>query len=233
MGIQVVGGVSGALADVDAGTKALKTRVHPMDVLGSYQLEAISGTMAAGLAGASPIFACRWGDATRFMLLRRLAFDARALTAFTAGAFLFDFIVARGWTGNYTGGTSILPTGNSQKRRTSFGTTLITDLRISSTATLTAGGTPTLDGLAMMNVRGHIPGTATGYPIVSAAGGLVPGAATSAYATVPFDLFSPSWSGEWPLVLAQNEGFILRATVPATGTWDFSVTMEWSEVTAF
>src|ERR1051326_98232 len=146
MGISVVGGTSGALADVDSGTKALKTRVHAMDVLGSYQLEAISGTMAAGLAAAAPIMGCRWGDATRLMLLRRLAFDARALTAFTAGVFLFDFIVARAWTGNYTGGTSILPTGNSPKRRTSSGPTLITALRISSTATLTAGGTPPLDG---------------------------------------------------------------------------------------
>lgn len=228
----IEGGASAALADVDSGTKALKVRAHPMDVLGSYQIESISGTMAAGLAAASPIFACRWADATKLMLLRRLALDARALSAFTAGAYLFDFIVARSWTGNYTGGTSILPTGNSQKRRTSFGTTLITDLRISSTATLTAGGTPTLDGSAMMNVRGHIPGTATGYPIVSQ-GGIVPGAATSAYSTIPFELFRPDWSGEWPLVLAQNEGFLIRATVPATGTWDFSVTMEWSEVTAF
>jgi len=167
MGISVVGGTSGALADVDSTTKALKVRSHPMDVLGSYQGEWISGTMAAGLAAASPVFACRWGDATRLMLLRRVAMDARILTtAFTAGATLFDFIVARAWTGNYTGGTPILPTANSQKRRTSFGTTLITDLRMSSTATLTAGGTPTLDGAAMINVRGHVSATATSAPLV-------------------------------------------------------------------
>lgn len=232
------GGTSGVNADVDAGTGALKVRVHPTDCLGSYQIETISGTMAAGLAGASPIYACRWGDATRLMLLRRVALDARILaTAFTAGATLFDLIIARGWTGNYTGGTSILPTGNSQKRRTTFGTTLITDLRQSATATLTAGGTPTLDGAAVMNLRGHVSATATNAPLVSAGSGAgtaaVVGAAVSTYTAIPQDLWRPDFSGEWPMVFAQNEGFIIRATVPATGTWDFSVTMEWSEVTAF
>jgi len=234
MGIGIVGGVSGAIADVDTNTKALKARLHPMDVLGSYQIESVSGTMAAGLGAAAPIYSCRWGDATRFMLLRRLAFDARVLaTAFTAGVFLFDFIVARSWTGNYTGGTSILPTGNSQKRRTSSGTTLITAPRISSTATLSAGGTPTLDGSAMFNIRGHVPATAVNYPMVSASGVVVPGASTTAGAVLPQEMFAPDFSGEWPLVLAKNEGFLIRATVPATGTWDFSVTMEWSEVSAF
>jgi len=234
----IEGGTSAVLADVDAGTKALKVRAHPPDVLGSYQLETISGTMAAGLAGASPIYACRWGDATRLMLLRRIALDARVLgTAFSAGATLFDFIVARSWTGNYTGGTSILPTANSQKRRTSFGTTLITDLRQSATATLTAGGTPTLDGAAMIALRGHVSATATNAPLVSAGNAAgtaaVFGAAVSTYIATPIDLLAPNWGGEYPLVFAQNEGFLIRATVPATGTWDFSVTMEWSEIAAF
>jgi hypothetical protein len=69
--------------------------------------------------------------------------------------------------------------------------------------------------------------------MLNSGGWAVPGAATSAYSTLPTEFFKPEWSGEWPLVLAQNEGFIIRATVPATGTWDFAVTMEWSEVSAF
>jgi len=36
---------------------------------------------------------------------------------------------------------------------------------------------------------------------------------------------------EWPLVLAQNEGFILRATVPATGNWVAFANVVWEEVT--
>jgi hypothetical protein len=237
MAVQVKGAVSGVGADVDTNTRALKIREHPMDVLGSYQIEAISGSMAAGLAAASPIFSCRWGDATKLMLLRRVALDARILgTAFAAGPTLFDFIMARSFTVADSAGTSILPVTNSQKRRTSFGTTLISDLRISSTATLTAG-TRTLDGSAMMNLRGHVTATAVAAPLVSAGQGAgtaaIVGANVSTYTAIPMDLISPNFGGEWPIILAQNEGFIIRATVPATGVWDFSVTMEWSEVTAY
>ncbi len=229
----IEGGTSTALADVFSISKALKTSIIPTDVLGSYQIESVSGTMGAGLAGGSTIYSCRWGNTPNLMLVRRVAFDARTLaTAFSAGVFLFDLVVARSFTASDSGGTSILPTGNSQKRRTSMDATLLTDLRISSTATLTAG-TRTLDASAMINVRGHVPATQVNYPMVNAAGVVIPGASTVAGMAVPFDLFAPNWAGEWPLVLAQNEGFIIRATVPATGTWDFSVTLEWSEVASF
>jgi len=233
MSAVIRGGTSGTDADVDAGTKALKVRVHPVDVTGSYQIESISGTMAAGLGAAATIYSCRWGHATNLMLLRRVAIDAMNITtAFAAGTFLFDMILARSFSASDTGGTSVLPTGNSQKRRTSFGTTSLTDLRISSTAALGAG-TRTLDGSAIMNIRGFVPATSINYPFVSASGPIIPGASTVAGPVLPFELFTPDWSGEWPIVFAQNEGFILRATVPATGTWNFSVTLEWSEVTAF
>jgi hypothetical protein len=36
-----------------------------------------------------------------------------------------------------------------------------------------------------------------------------------------------------PMVLAQNEGVVIRATVPATGTWGHGVTMAWSEVATY
>jgi hypothetical protein len=38
---------------------------------------------------------------------------------------------------------------------------------------------------------------------------------------------------EHPIVLAQNEGIAVRATMPATGTWSASVLMKWAEVTAY
>lgn len=223
-------GVSGTLLEMDAATKALRAQLRPTDVgvLGSYQLHTVSGTMAAGLAAASPIYACRWGDTTRTLLVRRVAIMARTLaTAFAAGAVAFDMIVARAYTISDTGGASILPTGNSQKRRTSFGTTLMTDLRQSQTATLTAG-TRTLDTAAMSMLRGFVPATQVQYPFLGDP--VAPGASTLAYARPPVNIFAPDFGGEWPLVLVQNEGFILRATVPATGTWEFDVVLEWSEV---
>ena len=220
------GGVSGAILEMDAATKSARVQSRPIDVaaLGSYQIHNLSGTMAAGLAGGSPIYSCRWGDATRAMLLRRVSIQARTLaTAFTAGAVTIDMILARSFTASDTGGTSILPTGNSQKRRTSFGTTLITDLRRSDTATLTAG-TRTLDGAAVSIIKGFVPATQVNYPWFGAA--IVPGASTVAFMLPGVDLFNRNTTDEWPLVFVQNEGFVLRATVPATGTWDFDKTKE-------
>jgi hypothetical protein len=39
--------------------------------------------------------------------------------------------------------------------------------------------------------------------------------------------------GEQPLQLANNEGFVVQATVPATGTWTFSVQVCRDEVSAY
>lgn len=229
----IKGAVSGAKLEIGAATLAARMELRPTDVgtLGSYALTATSGAMAAGLGAAAPIFSCRWGDATRSMLLRRVGIMARATaTAFTAGNTLFELMVARSFTAADTAGTSVLPTGSSQKRRTSFGTTLISDLRISSTATLTAG-TRTLDAAAHQLLRGGVPATQVNYPMVGKGiGTFVPGASTVAFSMDWQDIWSMDIANEWPMVFVVNEGFILRATVPATGTWDFSVLMEWSEV---
>lgn len=37
-----------------------------------------------------------------------------------------------------------------------------------------------------------------------------------------------------PIVLAQNEGFSIRSVaVPATGTWQVAINVDWTEVTAY
>ena len=39
--------------------------------------------------------------------------------------------------------------------------------------------------------------------------------------------------GEWPMILAPTgEGFVIQATVPATGTWSFGCGIDWDEVSA-
>ena len=40
--------------------------------------------------------------------------------------------------------------------------------------------------------------------------------------------------GQHPLVLANQEGFVIRSVaVPATGTWQVAVTVDWTEVDAY
>ena len=58
------------------------------------------------------------------------------------------------------------------------------------------------------------------------------GASTFAYTGEYLDLYRLNHTNEWPVVFVQNEGFLVRATVPATGTWTFSVIIEWLEVAA-
>jgi hypothetical protein len=231
----IEGGTSAALADVGLNTKAVREEGRPIEVgaLGAYQISYVSGTMAAGLASGSTIFSCRWGDATRTMLVRRVSFMAQnAGTAFTAGLCLFDMVVARTFTTSDSAGTAIVLTGNQGKKRASFGSSLVTDMRGSATAALTVG-VRTLDTLAVDTIFGAVEATATNYLMVpsnKSSGTAAAIAATSVGGARAVDFWYPEVGNSWPLVLVQNEGFIIRATVPATGTWRFAVEVEWCEV---
>lgn len=219
-GIQVVGNTNNTTAaEVEVNTNALRTVVRPNDYgsLGIYHEGANNGTtaMSAGLAAAAPIFSFRWGNASNLALVKRVLFEmGSGGTGFTAGSAQFNMFVARSFTVSDSGGSSILATGNGNKLRTSMGTTLLTDLRISATGTLTAG-TRTLD----VNPIGSIS---------------VPISATTSAQFVPVKstLFDQRVA-EYPLVLAQNEGFVIQATVPATGVWFFGVQLTWEELASF
>jgi hypothetical protein len=206
---------SSTLAEVGANTKALYVVPRPNDygALGMYSLGAASGTMAAGLSANSPVFSARY-TGSNLVLLRKVLFTAgNTATAFTAGICTFQCFNARSFSGSDTGGTSVLPsTGGNKKRTANMGSTGFGDIRISSTATLSAG-TRTLDAQAFSSISVSIPATA-GTTIYNGSMALFEARA-----------------GEYPEVFANNEGFIIQATVPATGTWTFSVIMDWEEVT--
>ncbi len=220
----IAGGVSNVLADVDGiGTRALRTmlRSHDVGALGSYSLGTKSGIMAAGLGAAAPVFSFRFAPTVNpnsLLLLKKLLITPSTLgTAFTAGSALFETFVIRGYTVADTGGGSLtlgtaITTG---KLRTSQAISGVTDFRISATATLTAG-TQTVDTNPISSVITQIPATTTNYAIL------------------PPEF--PLWEakpGEHPVVLTANEGAVIRATVPATGTWSFSVKAIWDEVAAY
>lgn len=216
MPIQVAGFTVANIMEVEAATRAARVTIKPADygALGIYSLAQVSGVMAAGLAAAAPIFSWRWGDATRFAVLKKLIISAgNTATAFAAGTVLFNAFIARSFSASDTAGTDITPTGNGNKLRTSMGTTLLTSARISSTATLTAG-TRTLDANPFGSLCSSIPAVA-GTPLIP-----------------PTPLFQAQ-AGDYPVVFAQNEGVVIQATVPATGTWSFSVQAQWEEFTAY
>lgn len=215
MAISIIGGSSGVKQDVDDSHDAGRVSLYPLDPgsLGAYGLALNSGIMAAGLGASSEIFQFRWTHATYKAVIQRVTFGAIVGgTGFTAGAFDFRLVPARTWTAAGSGGTAATLTGNNCKLRTSFATTNLNDARVSSTAALTAG-TKTLDAQGIANLGGAV-GTGAAQSMVQAGSYFI----------------DPT---HYPLVLAQNDGFVILATVPATGVWSFGVGVQWVERSAF
>jgi hypothetical protein len=225
MAIQVQGN-SGVVAEVDGTTfRALRVTIRPVNYgsLGIYRIGAQSGTMSASLAGGAEMFQFRWTEASNLALIYQVSISAGANVAASAAALVsFAMTVARSWSADGSGGTSVLPTGNSNKLRTNMGTTLADAIRISTTGGLTAG-TKTLDG---QNLGEITMGIGTGAITTSASLNLLP----QSY------LLDADGEGFMPLVLTQDEGFVVRngATAwPAGMTWAFGVSAVWAEVASF
>lgn len=229
------GGVSAALLGIGAQAQSsLHAEVRPISYgsLGHYRISANTGTLAAALAAgtgtAGHIFAFRWGDATRFCVITKLKLRFLPLTPFTAATLTdhtsFDAFVVRSYTASHSGGTALTPTSNNAKMRTSMGTSLVTDIRISTTAALT-NGTETFDAFpfAQSIRKGNRvnPAAATEEVVMPQTDGI--------------DIDFSMGDGDHPIVFAQNEGFVIRnRTVwPAAGTGICTILFGWAEVTAF
>ena len=199
------------------GTLLVRNKPAHFGSLGIYSAAVNSGTMAAGLSADSEILQFRWTSSAAVCLIHRVILDGvdGSATAFTAGFGRVYATVARSFSAAGTGGNTATITTNNGKLRTTMGTTLLGELRSSSTAALGAG-TKTLDALSIGQVS------------------LTFGTAASVrYLPTPTPLFDKQETDGYPLVLAANEGLIIRATVPATGTWQWGVTIGWSEVASF
>lgn len=223
----IEGGVSGSLMGVGA-ENAVPGHVALYPVAygagGYYRLGATSGTMAAALAANSEIFQFRYVTAaSRLALVYAVYISAGAnVAATTAALCAFRLTAARSWTAAGSGGTRLTLTGNNVKLRTSVATSEVNDAGISTTAALTAG-TKTLDTTDLSAVSFGI-GT----------GALTTSLPLSFLSKA--DLLEISQQGNYPLILANQEGFVIRTganAFPATMTWSFSVSVVWAEVPNF
>lgn len=224
MAFQVQGN-SGVVAEV-AGTtfRALNINAKPVDYgsLGAYIYGGFTGILPAALGANSEIFQFRWSSATNFAVIRKVRISAAVTTTFFAAGvpIQIDLIKSTAWTVAGTGGTGITVAA-LLKRRTNMGNSLMTagDMRIATTAALGAG-TKTLETLSLSTILAAAPITA------SLDGGII------APNTVLWE--GEVSDGENPLILAQNEGFSIRSVaVPATGTWQCAITVDWAEVTEY
>jgi len=218
MSIILRGVTSGADADVDARFKAQRASMRPPSADAYFRMAAISGlltTIAAGSATAGHVFAARWGHASKLAMIHYFAMRWRTIAGFTAAQEMaLDAFRLTGYTASHSSGTPITLTSPNLKKRISDPATQFTDLRIGAAAALTAG-THTLDT----------------EPFLSDAF-----AELAAAATVHKGRFDAIFDGtntqDHPLVLAQNEGIIVRNKIlmGAGGTGRLIVEMVWSEL---
>ena len=224
MAIQVQGN-GGVVCDVDGTTfRAIRATPRPVDhgSLGAYTYGGFSGIIPAALGGNSEVYQFRWTDATRFAVIRKIRISACVTTTFFAAGVpvQIDLVKSTAWSAAGTGGTAVSPAA-TLKRRTSMGSSLVAsgDMRIATTAALGAG-TKTLEGNSLATIVA--PG-----PITASLNGQIIAPGTILWQAEVGD-------GEHPLVLVQNEGFSIRSVaVPATGTWQIAVNVDWAEVTAY
>ena len=217
MAIQVQGN-AGVVKEVESTHRAVRVTARPMDLgaRGAYALAQNTGIIAAATTGE--IFQFRWIDATRICLLRSVAVSwAVSTTAYIAGVPpTIGIKMARSWSADGTGGTAIVfSTANTNKKRTDFPLSLLSDtgVRIATTAALGAG-TKTAD----TNYAAMAMGAAA--------------AATGATVVIPYTvLWQRNTHDEYPLLFEQNEGFTVNIVEQAgTGTSKISVQIEWAEI---
>lgn len=207
-------------------THTIARPIADNDVLGSYRIAATTGTLAAALGAGGQLFYLRWTNAANLFVLHKFVARFQALTVFTAATLTdFGFDLFKATSVSAGGGGTDLGAVAKPKMRTSMGASLLDAaglMRISTTAALTA---LTTVGAA---------------PIAASLGDsqrVNPAAATEEQRVndPTLSYIADLASGEYPLVLAENEGLVLRnRTVwPAAGTGIVQVEMAWSEVSNF
>lgn len=218
-------GVTTDLLTVDPGTKAARFTPKPTEygALGHYKWGGFSGVVAAALGTNSEILQFRWTHASNLALITKVKISACVSTTFFAAGVpvQIDLRKATGWSVAGSGGTRVTLGSDGKARTALMGSSLVaaSDIGISSTGALTAG-TKTLETNSMAAIMA--PG-----PISASLNGQIIAAGTI--------LWEPdTGDGEHPLLLATNEGFVIRSVaVPGSGTWMFAVYINWTEVTAY
>jgi hypothetical protein len=214
MGWKLTGSTSGIDAEVDATFKALRVSLRPMEVTAWLSIGQASA-LVTGVAAGGALFSLRQLAST-LLVLRRIGVGFICTTAFTTAQRMeFGLVVARAFTASDTGGSAIALTGNNAKMRTSLGTLTSVDCRISTSAALGAG-TKTLDTVTLAQTAAWI------------------GAIGAGLAPSPNNLLQHD-AGDYPLVLAQNEGINIQNLVAmgAVGVGVAYVNGEISEVSAY
>lgn len=180
----------------------LRRYIAPQRVRGAFRHHLVSGVLGGLAAGA--VVASFQNASLTPLAVRRISLGFAALASpFQPGQYKFELFAARTFTVADSGGTAATLTLNNGKLATSFTTTDLSDFRISAGLALSAG-TRTLDDTAMAALAGVVSDAINTSILVSGT-----------------PLFYAPEMDDWPLVIEQNEGFVIKATTPVNGTWCF------------
>lgn len=217
----IEGGVSAALVGVDAEAAKpmhITAKPVPYGALGHYRF-ARNIPLLVTQAANGTLLSFRWGDATRLAVIGKIKLSVMQTAAATATIMpRFEVFIARGFTVSDSVGTVLTLSGNSFKKRTSMGTSLVTDIRHSAVAAGLTVGTRTLDA----------------DPILSLSTNQTITTPNSYLYTSELDIGAAD--GNHPIILAQNEGIIVRGPTTvfgAAGTADLVVEISWAEVASY
>lgn len=214
-------GVTSDLLTVETIHKAARVTTRPAEALGHFHLAVPTGFLtSASVAANAPLFSMRYAPGTsNVAVITKISVGFAQTVGWTAAAAQeFGVFVARTWTANDSGGTQVVVTGNSNKARTTMDPTGMTDVRVASTSTFTAG-TRTLDTNAV---------ALTIVPTSQVA------VASAVYPFVQEVIFDHNTS-DHPIVLQNNEGIVINniTAFPAAGTAKMIFNIEWFEVAAY
>ena len=211
MAIQLIG-TGAAIQEIDAAFKAARVSIRPVEVINWLSYGAVSGALA-GVAANGPVFSLR-NTGANLLMVRRVQVGFVTTTAFTAAqGLVYQVLRASGFTVSDSGGTSLYLAGQNKHRLSFTNIAAAPDLRISSTAALTAG-TRTLETVSMGNAGGTS----------NALGSSMPKIALLSHDT-----------GDHPMILAQNEGLVVTNVIAmgAAGVIQLHVNIELAEVASY
>lgn len=205
-------GFSGTVQEVDNTFRAGRITIRPPEVINWNSIAGTSGLLT-GVAAAGPVFSFR-NTGANLIMVRRVSLGFYTTTAFTAAQGLaYQLRKANSFTASDTGGTALYTAGQNKHRNSMTNISSAPDVRISTTGALSAG-TRTLESQPLAAVCGSSTAVGTGLPTVN--------------------LFSHD-PGDYPLILAQNEGFIIANgfAMGAAGVINLQVGVEFAECSAF
>ena len=205
-------GFGGVVDEVDSTFRARRVSIRPTEVLTWESYGGISNGMTA-VTAASPIFALR-NIGTNLIIVRRVQIGFVTTTAFTtAQGLAFRLTIARAYTVNDSGGNVVSFTGNNLKHRTSLAQVTNADMRQGGAGAITAG-TRTLDA----------------NPI-----GIAMGSSTGLASTMAMQALFQHDTGDYPLILAQNEGMIItnEIAMAAAGVINLYINLEYAEAVTY